>query len=99
MLEFAQAILNGVEIVMHEAEKYAPNHETEARKGRHSRRFEVACRVLRLELAPLFERAAVEQLAETAASSSPEGAQSEKYWTSRKSLLSRSLGDFMVFRM
>ena len=52
---------------MHEAEKYAPNHETEAGESRHSRGFEVAGRVLRLELAALLERAAVEQFAEAAA--------------------------------
>src|SRR5580658_5059462 len=50
-LEFAEAILNGVEIVVHEAEKYPPDHEAEAGKRHHSRRLKIAGRVLHLELA------------------------------------------------
>src|SRR5258706_4820448 len=67
MLEFAQAVLDGVEIVVHETEEYPPDHEAEAGKGHHRRGLEIAGRVLRLELAPLLERATVQQFAETAA--------------------------------
>jgi hypothetical protein len=66
-LEFAQSILDGVEIVVHEAEKYPPDHEAEARESHHGRGLEIAGRILRLEFAPLFEDAAVQQFAETAA--------------------------------
>ena len=59
-LQFAQAVLNGVEIVVHEAEKYPPDHEAETRKRHHGRGLEVASRILRLELAPLLERTAVQ---------------------------------------
>ena len=65
-LEFAQAVLDGVEIVVHETEKDPPDHEAETGKGRHGCGLEVAGRVLRLELAPLLERAAVQQFAEAA---------------------------------
>ena len=65
--EFAQAILNGVEIVVHETEEHPPDHEAEARKGHHGRGLEVARRALRFELAPLLQRPAVQQFAKTAA--------------------------------
>ena len=66
-LEFAQAVMDGVEIIVHETEKDPPDHEAETGKGHHGRGLEVAFRALRLELAPLLERAAVEQFAEAAA--------------------------------
>ena len=54
-LEFAQAVMNGVEIVVHETEKYPPDHEAETGKGHHGRGLEVSGRALRLELAPLLD--------------------------------------------
>ncbi len=67
VLEFAQTVLNRVQIVVHEAEKNPPDHEAETGKGHHRRSLEIPLRALRLELAPLFERAAVQQFAEAAA--------------------------------
>ncbi len=66
-LEFAQAVLDGVEIVVHEAEKYPPDHEAETGKGHHGRGLEIAGRVLCLELASLLKHTAMQQFAETAA--------------------------------
>src|ERR1700674_4863058 len=66
-LEFAEAVLDGVEIVVHEAEKYPPDHEAEASKGHHGRGLEIAGRVLCLELASLLKHTAVQQFAETTA--------------------------------
>src|ERR1019366_1926942 len=66
-LQFAQAVLDGVEIVVHKTEKDPPQHEAETRKPHHDRGLEVAGRILRLELAPLFEHTAVQQFAQTPA--------------------------------
>src|SRR6266851_2464000 len=69
-LELAQTVLDGVEIVVHETEKYPPDHEAETHEGHHGRGLEVLGGALRLELAPLLERTAVEQFAEAAATRS-----------------------------
>src|ERR1035441_2419956 len=66
-LEFAQAVVDGVEIAVHETEKYPPDHEAEAGEGHHGCGLKIAGRVLRLELAALLEDAAVQQFAEAAA--------------------------------
>src|SRR5713226_1188872 len=69
-LELAQTVLDGVEIIVHETEKYPPDHEAETHEGHHGRGLEVLGGALRLELAPLLERTAVEQFAEAAATRS-----------------------------
>ena len=60
VVEFTQAILNGVEIVLHQAEECPPNHEAETRESDHGRGIEITGRVLRFEFASLFESAAVQ---------------------------------------
>ena len=47
-LQFAQAIQNGVEIVVHEAKKHAPHHEAEARECHHGRWIKVTIAALGL---------------------------------------------------
>ena len=66
--QFTQTVLNGVEIVVHQAEEGAPDHEAEARKRSHDGGIEIVVASLRFELAPLVERSAVKKLAQAAAS-------------------------------
>src|SRR5271154_4671537 len=65
--QFTQTVLNGVEIVVHQAEERAPDHEAEARKCSHDSGIEIIVARLRFELAPLVERSAVQKLAQAAA--------------------------------
>ena len=46
--EFAETILNGIKVVMHEAEEDSPDHEAETGEGDHGAGLEVACGALRL---------------------------------------------------
>src|ERR1019366_5588103 len=73
--QFAQAILNGVEVVMHQAEEEAPDHEAETNKGRHRGGIEEAVPCLGFEFAALFKSSAVQKVTEPAAAGSrlPEG--------------------------
>src|ERR1035438_9645974 len=70
MFEFAPSILNSIEVVVHQAEEDAPDHEAETGKGGHGSGLVKAVTSLAFELAALFQRAAAQQFAQAMAGGS-----------------------------
>src|SRR5690348_2027268 len=68
-IKLVQAIVNGVDFIVHQAEKDPANQKVEARKRNQSDRCEVGFARIRLKLAPFFQDVAAKQFVQGTAGS------------------------------